>query len=122
MVKMHPRALPAAAYKLTAKTKEGRGVYTFCMRPGGYVVNASSEETRLAVNGMSYSGRNGKNADSAVIVTVSPEDFPEKGILGGLAFQRQLEEAAFAEGQGKIPVQLFGGIKEKMCHLPVQVL
>ena len=56
---------------------------------------------------MSYSGRNGKNANSAVIVTVSPEDFPEKGILGGLAFQRQLEEAAFAEGQGKIPVQLW---------------
>ena len=109
-----PDCLPAAAYKLTAKTKEGRGVYTFCMCPGGYVVNASSEENRLAVNGMSYSGRNGKNANSAVIVTVSPEDFPEKGILGGLAFQRQLEEAAFAEGQGKIPVQLFGDFKKNV--------
>lgn len=109
-----PESLPAAAYKLTAKTKEGRGVYTFCMCPGGYVVNASSEENRLAVNGMSYSGRNGKNANSAVIVTVSPEDFPEKGILGGLAFQRQLEEAAFAEGQGKIPVQLFGDFKKNV--------
>ena len=109
-----PESLPAAAYKLTAKTKEGRGVYTFCMCPGGYVVNASSEENRLAVNGMSYSGRNGKNANSAVIVTVSPEDFPEKGVLGGLAFQRQLEEAAFAEGQGKIPVQLFGDFKKNV--------
>ena len=109
-----PDCLPAAAYKLTAKTKEGRGVYTFCMCPGGYVVNASSEENRLAVNGMSYSGRNGKNANSAVIVTVSPEDFPEKGILGGLAFQRQLEQAAFAEGQGKIPVQLFGDFKKNV--------
>ena len=89
-----PDCLPAAAYKLTAKTDEGRGVYTFCMCPGGYVVNASSEAGRLAVNGMSYSGRDGKNANSAVIVTVSPEDFPEKGILGGLAFPRQLEEAA----------------------------
>ena len=109
-----PESLPAAAYKLTAKTKDGRGVYTFCMCPGGYVVNASSEENRLAVNGMSYSGRNGKNANSAVIVTVSPEDFPGKGILGGLAFQRQLEEAAFAEGQGKIPVQLFGDFKKNV--------
>ena len=63
---------------------------------------------------MSYSGRNGKNANSAVIVTVSPEDFPEKGILGGLAFQRQLEEAAFAEGQGKIPIQLFGDFKKNV--------
>ena len=109
-----PESIPAAAYKLTAKTKEGRGVYTFCMCPGGYVVNASSEENRLAVNGMSYSGRNGKNANSAVIVTVSPEDFPEKGILGGLAFQRQLEDAAYAEGQGKIPVQLFGDFKKNV--------
>ena len=109
-----PDCLPAAAYKLTAKTDEGRGVYTFCMCPGGYVVNASSEAGRLAVNGMSYSGRDGKNANSAVIVTVSPEDFPEKGILGGLAFQRQLEEAAYKEGHGKIPVQLFGDFKKNI--------
>ncbi|MFQ8662717.1 MAG: FAD-dependent protein, partial [Lachnospiraceae bacterium] len=68
-------SLPAAAYKLTAKLENGRGVYTFCMCPGGYVVNASSEEGRIAVNGMSYSGRDGKNANSAVIVTVTPEDF-----------------------------------------------
>ena len=107
-----PDCLPAAAYKLTAKTTEGRGVYTFCMCPGGYVVNASSEENRLAVNGMSYSGRNGKNANSAVIVTISPEDFPEKGVLGGVTLQRQLEEAAYTEGQGKIPVQLFGDFKQ----------
>ena len=106
-----PDCLPAAAYKLTAKTVEGRGVYTFCMCPGGYVVNASSEEKRLAVNGMSYSGRDGKNANSAVIVTISPEDFPEKGVLGGVALQRQLEEAAYTEGKGKIPVQLFGDFK-----------
>ncbi len=53
-------SLPAAAYKLTAKLENGRGVYTFCMCPGGYVVNASSEEGRIAVNGMSYSGQDGK--------------------------------------------------------------
>ncbi len=109
-----PDCLPAAAYKLTAKTEAGRGVYTFCMCPGGYVVNASSEEKRLAVNGMSYSGRDGKNANSAVIVTVDPKDFPKSGVLGGLALQRQLEEAAYKEGNGKIPVQLFGDFKKNI--------
>ena len=66
--------LPAASYKLTAQLSNGRGAYTFCMCPGGYVVNASSEEGRLAVNGMSYHARDGANANSAVIVTVTPED------------------------------------------------
>lgn len=70
-----PDGLPAAPYKLTANLENGRGVYTFCMCPGGYVVNASSEAGRLAVNGMSYSGRDGQNANSAVIVTVTPEDY-----------------------------------------------
>lgn len=100
--------LPAAAYKLTEKLPNGRGVYTFCMCPGGYVVNASSEEKRLAVNGMSYSGRDGKNANSAVIVTITPEDYGTEDVLSGMEFQRRLEEAAYLEGQGKIPVQLFG--------------
>ena len=99
--------LPAAAYKLTAKTKDGKGVYTFCMCPGGYVVNASSEKGRLAINGMSYSGRDGQNANSAVIVTVTPEDYGMTGALSGMEFQRKLEEAAYQEGKGKIPVQLF---------------
>ena len=80
-------SLPAAAYKLTAKLENGRGVYTFCMCPGGYVVNASSEEGRIAINGMSYSGRDGKNANSAVIVTVTPEDFGTEDVLSGVAFQ-----------------------------------
>lgn len=100
--------LPAASYKLTEKLKNGRGVYTFCMCPGGYVVNASSEENRLAVNGMSYHDRAGKNANSAVIVTVTPEDFPDKHPLSGVHFQRELEEKAYREGQRKIPVQCFG--------------
>lgn len=72
--------LGAASYKLTAKADDGRGVYSFCMCPGGYVVNASSEEGHLAVNGMSYSGRDGDCANSAVIVTVTPEDY-----AGGIA-------------------------------------
>lgn len=101
-------SLPAAAYKLTAKLENGRGVYTFCMCPGGYVVNASSEEGRIAVNGMSYSGRDGKNANSAVIVTVTPEDFGTEDVLAGVAFQQNLEEAAYHAGNGRIPVQLFG--------------
>ena len=63
--------LPTASYKVTAQTENGRGVYSFCMCPGGYVVNASSEENRLAVNGMSY-GRNGENSNSAIIITVTP--------------------------------------------------
>lgn len=100
--------LGAAPYKVTAKTSCGRGVYSFCMCPGGYVVNASSEEGRLAVNGMSYYKRGGKNANSAIIVSVTPEDFPEAGPLGGIEFQRRLEEKAFELGNGKIPVQLYG--------------
>ena len=99
--------LPAAAYKLTEKLENGRGVYTFCMCPGGYVVNASSEEGRLAVNGMSYHDRAGENANSAVIVTVSPEDYGSEHPLAGIAFQRELEERAWQEGQGRIPVQRF---------------
>ncbi len=100
--------LPAASYKLSTKAGNGRGVYTFCMCPGGYVVNASSEAGRLAVNGMSYRARDGKNANSAVIATVTPKDFPGEGVLSGLEFQRHLEEKAFEIGEGKIPVQRFG--------------
>lgn len=99
--------LGAAAYKLTANLPSGRGVYTFCMCPGGYVVNASSEEGRIAVNGMSYHARDGKNANSAVVVTVDPADFGSDSPLAGMEFQRRLEEAAFKAGRGKIPVQLY---------------
>ncbi len=108
--------LPPAAYKLTANLPNGRGVYTFCMCPGGYVVNASSEEKRLAVNGMSYHARDGINANSAVIVTVSPDDYKAQGldfdVLSGMEFQRRLEEAAYQAGDGSIPVQLF----EDFCN------
>ena len=100
--------LPASPYKLTAQTKEGRGVYSFCMCPGGYVVNASSEPGRLAVNGMSYSGRDGENANSALIVTITPEDYGTDSPLAGMEFQRRLEEKAFELGQGKIPIQQYG--------------
>ena len=104
----YPDCLPTAAYKVTAKSDNGRGVYSFCMCPGGYVVNASSEEEMTAVNGMSYHARAGENANSAMIISVRPEDFGSDEPLAGVEFQRKLERAAYHEGQGKIPVQLFG--------------
>lgn len=70
--------LGASSYKVTHTLENGRGVYSFCMCPGGYVVNASSEEGMLAVNGMSYQARDSHNANSAIIVTVNPSDFPEE--------------------------------------------
>lgn len=104
--------LSAADYKLTARSADNRGVYSFCMCPGGYVVNASSESERLAVNGMSYSDRAGANANSAIIVSVTPEDFEGEDALAGIEFQRRLEEAAYRQGNGKIPVQLYEDFKE----------
>src|SRR5699024_9494893 len=77
--KEEPGNLGAASYKLTHRGKNGRGIYSFCMCPGGYVVNASSEPGRLAVNGMSYHDRGSRNANSALIVTVTPEDFSGSG-------------------------------------------
>ena len=106
--------LGPAPYKVTWKSKAGRGVYSFCMCPGGYVVNASSEPERLAVNGMSNHDRAGKNANSALIVTVTPEDFGESSPLAGVEFQRRLEEAAYFHGEGKIPIQLYGDFKENI--------
>lgn len=102
--------LPNASYKLTYNTKDNRGVYTFCMCPGGYVVNSSSEKNHLAINGMSNYKRDTKNANSAVIVTVGPKDFGTSP-LAGLTFQRSLEEKAYLLGQGKIPVQTYKDFK-----------
>ncbi len=110
--KGHAEMLPAAPYKLTANLESGRGVYSFCMCPGGYVVNASSEERRLVVNGMSYSKRDSHNANSAIVVTVNPSDYAKTDLvchpLQGMYYQRDLEEKAFYCGDGKIPVQTFG--------------
>lgn len=111
-VKYH-EILPNASYKLATTLENKRGVYSFCMCPGGYVVNASSERKRLAVNGMSYHSRNSSNANSAIIVTVTPEDFGEKGPLAGIKYQQRLEEAAYLAGDGRIPIQLFGDFCNK---------
>lgn len=103
--------LMAASYKLTAQTNAGRGVFSFCMCPGGYVVNASSEENRLVVNGMSYSGRDSKTANSAIVVSVKTNDFESKHPLAGMYFQQKIEEAAYKAGEGKIPLQLYRDFK-----------
>ena len=107
-----PESLGAAPYKLTAKSSNGRGVYSFCMCPGGEVVNASSAPGLLAVNGMSCRARDGAKANSAIVVQVSPEDYPSSGPDGedpltGVRFQEELERKAFEAGKGKIPVQRF---------------
>ena len=109
----YSKLLPSAEYKLSVKSSDGRGVYTFCMCPGGVVVPAASEEFCLAVNGMSYYKRNLENANSAVLVNVYPEDFRDAeniNPLAGIEFQRSLERAAYELGGGgyKAPVQLVG--------------
>lgn len=104
-------SLPSADYKLTYNTAEGRGVYSFCMCPGGFVVNASSEEGLLAVNGMSNSQRDERTANSAIVVSVKESDFPGDSVLGGVELQRELERKCFEEGRGSIPVQYLRDFK-----------
>lgn len=104
--------LPTASYKLTYEASNGRGVYSFCMCPGGFVVNASSEEGRLAINGMSNHDRMANNSNTALVVTVTPEDYGGEHPLSGVEFQRKLEEAAYHLCDGKIPVQLYKDFKE----------
>ena len=105
----HP-ALKAADYKLAVHLPNGRTLYTFCMCPGGYVMAASSEEGRLAVNGMSCFARDAENSNSALLVNVGPEDYGSDHPLAGMYFQRKLEEKAFAAGGGDYhaPVSLLG--------------
>lgn len=95
----HP-ALGAADYKLAVKNADGRGVYSFCMCPGGEVVAAASEEGLLCVNGMSRHARAGANANAALLVEVRPDDLPGDDPLEGVAFQRQLERDAYLLGRG----------------------
>ena len=95
----HP-ALGAADYKLSNKLTNGRGVYTFCMCPGGEVINSSSEEGGLVTNGMSLFARDRKNSNSALLVGIGPEDFGGDGPLAGIYMQRKIEQAAFSLGGG----------------------
>ncbi|MCI6648558.1 MAG: FAD-dependent oxidoreductase [Lachnospiraceae bacterium] len=103
--------LPAAPYKL-AYSKGARGVYSFCMCPGGYVVNASSEAGHLAVNGMSNYGRDSANANSAIVVAVGAGEYDLNDPLGAIEYQRSIEKKAYDLCQGKIPQQLYGDFKD----------
>ncbi|GAB6169024.1 FAD-dependent oxidoreductase [Clostridium carnis] len=110
----HPR-LKAAEYRLTYQSEKlGRAVYSFCMCPGGVVVAAASESERLVSNGMSYHARDLENANSALVVTVGPDDFEGDSPLRGMEFQRHYESLAFKLGGGnyKAPIQLVGDFME----------
>jgi uncharacterized FAD-dependent dehydrogenase len=91
------------------KHLEDGTVYTFCMCPGGFVVAAASEEGGIVTNGMSYSDRAGGNANAALLVTIHPDDIPGEGVLAGVAWQRQIEKAAFeVTGTYQAPAQKVG--------------
>lgn len=95
----HP-ALPVSSYKLSCHLPDGRGVFSFCVCPGGQVVAAASEPRRTVTNGMSEYARSGENINGGLLVGVSPRDFGSDHPLAGIAFQRRLEEAAYRLGGG----------------------
>lgn len=107
---LRPEGLPAARYTLATKIQE-RGVHSFCMCPGGFIVPAATENDEVVVNGMSLSRRNSPFANSGFVVTVEPEDtdfyLPEHGVLSGIAYQKALEVATSLAGGGmqKAPAQ-----------------
>ena len=109
---MERLGLSAANYKLTAQVSSGRGVYSFCMCPGGYIVDASSEPGRIAVNGMSEHSRDSGRANSAIVCTIDPEEFGGSHPLQGMTFQRALEEKAYKLGDGAVPVQTYQALKK----------
>ena len=112
---MENPALPPADYKL-AEHLEDATVYTFCMCPGGHVVAAASEAGRIVTNGMSNADREGENANAALLVTVNPADFPYEGTLGGMRWQREIEERAYnISGSYKAPAQTVGDF---LAHRP----
>lgn len=104
------KALPAADYKLAVHLANGHSLYTFCMCPGGEVVAAASEKNRLVVNGMSYHKRDGENANSALLIGISPDMLKSDDPLAGMILQEELENKAFIAGGGdfKAPVNLVG--------------
>ena len=105
-----PNGIPPGDYKLSVHLPDGNSAYTFCMCPGGYVVAAASQPGGVVTNGMSYSAREGENANSALLVTLKPEDFPYEGVLGGMLWQEELERKAFLLGGGNYhaPAQRVG--------------
>jgi len=114
------KTLGAADYKLVHHCKNGRSVYSFCMCPGGLVVAATSEVGRVVTNGMSQYSRNERNANSGIVVGITPDDYPEHP-LAGIDFQRRLESRAFELGGGTYaaPAQLVGDF---LANRPSQAL
>ena len=100
--------LGAADYKLNHRCENGRGVYTFCICPGGYVINASSEEGTAVTNGMSNSARDSGTANSGLLVDVRTSDFPTEHPLAGVELQRKYEHLAYENGGGRLPVTSYG--------------
>lgn len=114
----HPR-LKAASYRLSYTTKKGRGVYSFCMCPGGSVVNSSSEHNALVVNGMSEYARDRENANSAILVQVNPEDIG-RDIMAGIQFQQDLERKAYQIGKGYFaPVQRLSDFLQRQASVSI---
>jgi uncharacterized FAD-dependent dehydrogenase len=111
----HPK-LGAADYKFVHKCKNGRSVYTFCMCPGGLVTASASEANTVVTNGMSYHDRDLENSNSAIIVSVNPEDFGADNALSGIEFQRKYERLAFeiAGSNYNAPAQLFGDFEKNV--------
>jgi hypothetical protein len=107
--------LPPADYKLACHLENGRSVYTFCMCPGGRVIAASSEKGTVVTNGMSLHARDAANANSALLVNVTPDDFPGEGPLAGLIWQQELEQKAFMAGGGTYaaPAQRVGSFLQQ---------
>ncbi|MEG1520150.1 MAG: FAD-dependent oxidoreductase, partial [Clostridia bacterium] len=104
--------LPQADYKLATHSENGRGIYTFCMCPGGEVVCGSSEIGQICTNGMSYHARDMENANSALLVSVEPKDFGGENVLAGVEFQRKCEKLAFQQSDSyRAPVQLLGDLR-----------
>lgn len=112
--------LPPASYKLTYKSKSGRGIYSFCMCPGGYVVNAKSENDGICVNGMSNYKRDTKYANSAIVVTVGPNDYGVN-ILDGMYFQEMIEKRAYKICDGLIPVQGYEDYKNNVVSKNIDI-
>ncbi len=114
----HP-ALGAASYKLICHTPDGRGVYTFCMCPGGEVIAAASQAGGVVTNGMSLHARNDRNSNAALLVGVRPEDFRDDHPLAGFVLQRSIEKAAFRAGGGGFvaPAQRVGDFLQDRCSV-----
>lgn len=111
---MENPGLPPADYKLAVHLPDSTA-YTFCMCPGGYVVAAASETGRVVTNGMSYADRDGANANAALLITVNPDVFPYPGNLGGMYWQREIEEKAYAvSGSYRAPAQRVGDFLNKL--------